>query len=210
MIEKIKISESYLEEILHEKIVSTDHCKIFDEYVPGGVVTQLNIAPYGIIDMATFSIELSSEMFGDTGKFEGVLNCTIYELKVTEFHVDNICQIARYKDRVQDYLEKTYPQYDVNIRGAIVCPSINPEPSNKHTPVYILNQIDWLYLFTYHIDVDTGLSFRDMSDGWHDPKCEGSLGDEISGVVSFAEDMAIDLKKVEESGLLELVKASNE
>lgn len=122
---------------------------------------QLNIEPYGIIDIVGF--------YRDTGK----IHINILELKIVDIDPNHFEQIARYKRGIIEYLNNTLKgKFKLIFNLFLIGPSIK----SGH---YIANEIKGLTVVEFSYDLN-GLLFESSYGNWYRPDGEGkSFNDKI-------------------------------
>lgn len=118
---------------------------------------QLNIDPYGIIDIIGFY------------RFMGRIHADILELKITDASIDHIEQVFRYRRGVERYLENTFGEFG-NISCYVICKSYDGFYTQNFSPInFITYSFDWItgVQFNYqqgysswHMKSDLDKSFR--------------------------------------------------
>lgn len=110
---------------------------------------QINIDPYGIIDIAGFY------------RYKGQIRVDLLELKKVAVDANHIEQIFRYRKGLEVYLSNTF-RGNISIR--INCIIIGSQNDGLYTQNY--SPVD---IASYKIDLITGISFEytHYASGWH-------------------------------------------
>lgn len=152
----MQISEKELEDYIYNDIRNQDAMNIQARGLNLIVTTlpvksywirQLNIDPYGIIDLIGYC------------KFQGELYIDLVELKVTESKLDHFEQIFRYKSGVRRYLKSKISRVNIN------CYLIVKDEVEEG--IYIQNESN-IHVATYSYSI-SGIDF-DMTrpfPGWY-------------------------------------------
>lgn len=153
----IEISEKKLEDYIFKCLDEEIYPKGLDE-LPRvefcqKTIRQLNIAPYGVIDIVSFGsrYDYNDNLF---------LNIIIYELKRGQIDKCALVQSLRYVSGIRDYYKSIGGKVcDPCIDVVLIGQSINEDMK------FIPQAYDFLNILTYDIDISDGLSLKN-EDTW--------------------------------------------
>jgi len=155
-------TEKELEDFLYETFrFDYNNSELSDYLDEGGLFRQVNINGYGIIDLIHISLDLPEEAFGYPE-----IKITIIELKKDQVDIKALEQISRYRTAIVRYISKildvSKKKLVFKVDGLLIGKGINEQGDF----VYLLNNIEWLRLLLYSIDLDSGLTLTEEEFGW--------------------------------------------
>ena len=179
-------NEDELERILMSYHENSGFCFVTNEEV-GHLYQQVNIGPYGIIDMLGVTIETEPYMVS--------VNIIIYELKLNSIKAKDVVQISRYYKGVSEYLWNAYSigrevinselcartfnrkcgkrcRVEVNLKGILV----GKQYDMTSDVCFLVDSIPWLSCYHYSLGAE-GIDFE-LDENWRSGK--GLFGKETT------------------------------
>ena len=111
---------------------------------------QFDITPYGIIDILVVDHD------------PACICCNIYELKAVSLQLDNLVQLYRYHQGIEDVLS-TVTSHRVEIELNLICPAIG----TNRDMVYFLQNQEGVTIWEYKLDIKTGISIDMFAGNYH-------------------------------------------
>lgn len=157
-------SEKELEDFLYKTSRKDFYASALSEFAnEGKIFRQVNIPGYGIIDLITVGFDLPQN---DKPTYPEV-KITIIEIKKGAIDHKALEQLARYRTAITRYLNRlqdnAQKEIFYDIKGVLIGKTIDKQGSF----VYLVNNIEWLSLVTYSIDLENGLSLKEINKEWH-------------------------------------------
>jgi hypothetical protein len=158
----MQISERELEDLIYNTIKQPGGFEKLDKKgldVVGDVYRQVNIPPYGIIDLLSVDIDTA----GDNDRL--CINVDIYELKIIPLKYEHLGQVFRYKTAIERLIRNIN---DYRFNYMVRCTLIVPQIDNNDDIVFLLNGLSQLgfRIYTYEYTID-GIEFNQDGCGWY-------------------------------------------
>lgn len=144
-----------LEDIIWENSQSPEGRKLLSErglWVTGAMHRQLQLGPYGILDLITIDYIPPAD----------TLIVTIYELKKGKIGIDALLQACRYVAGVQNH-GVGYGDYDCEIKYRVCL--IGDSIDKNGDFVFLYNELDFVNIYTYNYTI-TGITFTIEDKNW--------------------------------------------